>query len=203
MGIVVIPRIAVGLFNRIGDLLFMKLFFDVETTGFTHNRIVQLAAILWSGRELASMSVLIEPDGWEIEPGAQEVHGISMEDCYRHGVPIESALWLFSELCEKAHIRVAHNSDFDERVTGGEFARLGREIPDNEKYCTMKACVPHCKIPPTPAMIRSGRRHFKSPSLAEAYLWATGEELLGGHDALVDCRGAIRVYERLLKENEK
>lgn len=176
------------------------LTFDTETANLTTKNIVQLAAILWTvEKEIACLNVLIEPEGWEIDLKAQAIHGISLEDCQQWGVPIESALWSLESLASKADVVTAHNYSFDGPVISDEFRRRGQIWSPNQTYCTMQACVNHCKIPPTPAMIRAGRRHYKSPSLQEAHVWATGVGFEGGHDALNDVRAAIAVHKKLLE----
>jgi DNA polymerase-3 subunit epsilon len=175
------------------------LTYDIESTGFAKNRIVQLAAILHSDKELAVMNVLIKPDNWEIEPGAQAVHGISQEDCEKYGVPIGGALWLFHTLCERADVRVAHNNSFDERVVGAEMKLIGQALHPQQLFCTMAASTNLVKIPPTPAMLRAGRRGYKVPKLIEAHTHFFGEGFEGAHDALADVRACLRIYKHLHK----
>lgn len=173
---------------------------DTETANLTTKNIVQLAAILWTPeRELSQINFLIEPDGWTIDPKAQAVHGISLEDCQQWGIPIESALWALESLASKADVVTAHNYSFDGPVISDEFRRKGQVWSVKQSYCTMQACVNHCKIPPTPRMIASGRRGYKSPSLQEAHVWATGVGFEGGHDALNDVKAAIVVHKKLLE----
>lgn len=172
---------------------------DTETNNLTTKNIVQLAAILWTvDKEIASLNVLIEPDNWTVDPKAQAIHGISLEDCQQWGVPIESALWSLESLASKADVVACHNYSFDGPVISDEFRRKGQVWSVKQSYCTMEASKPHCKIPPTPRMIASGRRGYKSPSLAEAYKWATGQTLVGSHDALNDVRGSIAVHRVIL-----
>lgn len=173
------------------------LIFDTETTGFSSNRIVQIAAILWSeGRELAVLNTLIQPDGWEIESGAFDVHGISQEDCARWGIPVEAALWFFDSLVERADYVVAHNLRYDEKVMAAEYGRCDKVFV-KPGICTMESSRDLVKIPATAAMLRAGRRGWKSPNLTEAHVWATGHGFDGSHDALVDVRACIKVLEKL------
>jgi DNA polymerase III epsilon subunit-like protein len=76
------------------------LIFDCETNALldfkkdimheSQPRIIQLAAILCneSGQIIEQMNMLAKPDGWEIDAGAQSVHGISLETCEAQGVPL-------------------------------------------------------------------------------------------------------------------
>ncbi|MCE4052453.1 hypothetical protein [Pseudomonas sp. Au-Pse12] len=51
------------------------------------------------------------------------------------------------------------------------------------------------KCPPTEKTIAAGRgRQFKQPTVAEAPLHFTGEELIGGHRARADAEACARVY---------
>src|SRR5205085_2154077 len=117
------------------------LFIDTETTGMAawnlppdHHaqpRVVQLAAILMrpDGHEELCLNTLIKPDGWTIHPKAQEVHGISLDDCNRHGWPIKAALSYLLGMARTAGRVVAHNLRFDSFLVEGEFKRVGVQKP--------------------------------------------------------------------------
>lgn len=175
-----------------------RLFFDTETTGTIpkHNRtpqtmphVVQLAAVLIADEgEVASMNVIIKPDGWEIPPGAAAVHGITTEKAEAFGIPVKAALALFSNLCRVSDQTVAHNWAFDEPVITCELKRIGQtsrllEVPS---FCTMEAATKICKIP--------GPYGFKWPKLQEAHRHFFGEEFDGAHDALADVRACARIF---------
>ena len=176
------------------------LFCDTETSGFKVNRIIQLAAILTDSnlREIACLNTLIKPDGWEIEQGAFEAHGIPIENCERFGVDIETALWLFDYLAAKADHIVCHNLRFDDGVIAGEYRRLGR-VWSKPGICTMERSRDLVKIPPTPAMVRAGRRHFKNPTLMECHKHFFGCGFEGSHSAIEDVRATIKVFRELQK----
>lgn len=162
------------------------LYLDTETSCLAEKHIVQLAAILATEtEEIASMNVLIKPEGWTIDPGAEAIHGISMERAQKYGVGIETALWLFDSLAENADVLTAHNLFFDYSVVRAEYARLGREFV-KEGYCTMLG-----------AMKPMGVRRW--PKLMAAHVWATGEGFDGAHDAMADVRACLRVHRVLLK----
>lgn len=185
-----------------------RLYFDTETTGFPkasgsplteQPHIVQLAAILVDDErgEVASLSVIIKPDGWEIDPGAQEVHGISAEMAESFGVPISTAMLMFSHLTRRADQCVAHNYAFDIKLITYEFERLKAPIVINERerFCTMEATTNLCKLP--------GRYpgKFKWPKLIEAHQHFFNEGFDGAHDALVDVRACHRVHQHLIQNN--
>jgi len=69
------------------------------------------------------------------------------------------------------------------------------EFKAGPKYCTCQAATNIVKCPPTERMIAAGRgRQFKQPSVAEALLHFTGEELVGGHRARPDTEACARIY---------
>lgn len=192
------------------------LYFDTETTGLVdfscgvddpaQPHVVQLAALLEDvdGNEVASMSVIVRPGGWTIPEKAAAVHGITQDKAERCGVPIEAALRTFDGMAGCARRLVAHNIDFDAMVLATAYARSwpGEHLAprptfghtDFERYCTMKAATPICRI------LHARPRHprdWKWPKLSEAYAHFFGEKLEGAHDALVDLRACRRLYHHL------
>lgn len=190
------------------------LFFDTETNGLpqwslpsedpSQPHITQLAAELCdehNGNVLASMDVLIKPDGWVIPPDLAELTGITTERAMDEGVPIIEALPRFVALWRRAALRAAHNEPFDMRMVRIQMMRSadhGQEIADEWKaapaFCTQAKSTKIINLPPTEKMIRAGRRHAKSPNLAEAYEFFTGEKLEGAHNAAVDVAACKAVY---------
>jgi DNA polymerase-3 subunit epsilon len=178
------------------------LFIDVETTGFTRDlpldhpdqpHIVQLAAMLTdpAGREMGKFSTLITPTGWEISPDAQRVHGITVEDCHRYGMPLLQALAALHGMAQGAVLVVAHNLAFDSKVLACEFVRSSAGVFPFawvKTHCTMMEAVPLCKIP------RRGGGGFKWPSLAEAHKHFLGSDFEDAHDALADVEACKRIY---------
>lgn len=187
----------------------MILFFDTETTGKaefrlpaehpSQPRIVQLAAILTGDNQIerASMSVIVRPDGFAIPKEAADIHGITTEIALQSGVPLVSALFLFSKLCEVSELIVAHNIDFDYLMIQAECARLSKpcKMTDIARFCTMHAATDHCKLPG-----KYGK--YKWPKLEEAYRHFMGVEFTGAHDALADVRGCAAVYFAMKSANQ-
>lgn len=180
---------------------------DTETTGLPNRgldpkdpkqaRVVQLALKLFTdqGRVLSQFSTLITPSGWdEIHPKAFEAHGISREDCEAYGIPASNAFKVFKHYARLADIIIAHNAPFDKDMMTIEGLALGDDFPSNPWHCTMKEATPICKVPPTEAMQRAGRHHFKNANLAEALKIICGEELVGAHDAMNDVTGCIKIF---------
>ena len=107
--------------------------------------------------------------GVTIEPGAQETHGISSEDCRRYGVDPDFAVRMFLELYERADVVVAHNLSFDAAVMEAALGRTsalmkgrsenyfdtmisnGRTGDKMQRVCSMKASTsrgPSSRYPP-------------------------------------------------------
>jgi len=157
------------------------LFYDTETSGqldfkappdAPHQpRLLQLGLIMTdtTGNEIAIFKTLIRPDGWQIQPGAQAVHGITQEQAERDGIPLMVALNTFWALAATCQGKVCHNSDFDSKIMLGEQLRSKAppslsEIPH---FCTMKATTNVCRLP--------GPYGYKWPKLGEAYKHCTGK----------------------------
>lgn len=175
------------------------LFFDTETTGKTdfnsgpgvhQPHVVQLASLLTdeTGKERASLSLIIKPEGWTVPNEAAAIHGITTEIAEQCGVPLLAALSVFSMLCSQANTLVAHNIDFDMLVMLSAYLRADKpHRMDCRKFCTMHATTPVCKLPG-----KYGK--FKWPKLSEAHEFLLKTPLEGAHDALADVRGCMRVY---------
>ena len=96
---------------------------------------------------------------------------------------------------------MAHNIPFDLKLVDYEFGRIDRVnvLADMPQFCTMTASVDIVRMPPTPAMLRAGRRNFKSPKLIEAHQHFFGEGFDGAHDALADVRACARIHRKLIE----
>lgn len=190
----------------------MLLFFDTETTGKvdfkmppTHEcqpHLVQLAAMLTEddGTPRATFSFIVKPDGWTVPDDVAAIHGITTEIAERVGLPLFSVCRALYILARRSAVVVAHNLDFDEVVIRAAFFRSHsvREVeifPEQDRFCTMKAATPVCKIP------HANPRNptdYKWPKLAECVRMFFNEEHVGAHDALNDVRACARVYFHLL-----
>ena len=194
----------------------MILFFDTETTGFPSRDvplnhvsqpwIVQLAALLTEddGTERAAISFPVRPEA-KIPAHVAAVHGITTELAQRAGVGNTTAVAMWDRLAQLAEMVVAHRIEFDWEIMQVAWARArlpgGLSLDEKHghlrRFCTMEAATPVVNIPPTEAMLATGRRQPKAPKLAECIQHFFGEELVGAHDALVDVRACARVYFRL------
>lgn len=190
----------------------LGFFYDTETTGLPlfgkpsehlgQPHIVQLAGALvdMTSREIvASLDVIVRPDGWIIPDEGAAVHGITTEHAAAVGVPESLALSLFLELWG-GRKRIAHNEQFDARIVRIAQHRAGELEPDLEAWktgtaeCTARLATPIVKAPPTAKMIASGRTHYKTANLGEAVQFFTGKPLENAHSAMADVLGCMAVY---------
>lgn len=187
----------------------MLLGFDCETSGLpkpsldpndpAQPHLVQLGAKLYDRdwKIVGRQTVLIRPEGWEIEPDALAVHGIPTHRCQRYGIRLDSALLTFRDLVEDAARIVAHNAQFDRKVITTAIQRAGGEGLWWAKkaaalFCTMEAATEVCQLP--------GEYGLKFPSLEEAIaLLLPGQDYPIKHDADADIDAAIAVYRELVR----
>lgn len=198
----------------------LALFYDTETTGLPlfsepsedprQPHLVQLAASLvdlQARQVIASIDVIVRPDGWVIPDEVAKVHGITTERALAVGVPEEAVLRLFVSLYA-ARKRIAHNEQFDARIIRIGLMRyecglLADDWKAGEAECTQTLATPILKLPPTPKMLAAGRKHFKSANLGEAYKHFTGNELVNAHTALADVQACMAVYFAIADANNQ
>lgn len=190
----------------------LAFFYDTETTGLPlfkepsehpdQPHIVQLAGALvnMDSRDIiASMDVIVRPDGWEIPDEVAAVHGITTEHARAVGVPESLAVSLFLELWG-GHLRIAHNEAFDARIVRIAQHRAGDLETELDAWkngtaeCTARLATPIVKCPPTAKMLAAGHTHYKTANLAEAVLFFTGKPLVNAHSAMADVLGCMAVY---------
>jgi DNA polymerase-3 subunit epsilon len=199
----------------------IALFYDTETQGLPlfnepsedprQPHIVQLAACLidlGTKARIATMNVIVRPDGWEIPDEVAAIHGITTERAMDVGVPESVALGMFLQLW-RFRTRIAHNESFDARIIRIALMRFGTDglhwsqslasapadvWKDSPAECTQALATPIMKLPPTAKMMAAGRNHHKSANLREAYQYFTGKELAGAHNAMVDVQACMAVW---------
>jgi DNA polymerase III epsilon subunit-like protein len=183
------------------------LFFDTETTGVPDNwnapitdfenwpRIVQLAWLIYdrNGSQILKNEFIIKPSNFEIPIESSNVHGISTEYALEHGTPIEDVLQKFEKHCEKSKYLIAHNINFDSKVTSSEYLRILSRNPISklEKMCTMESSTNYCKIP--------GNYGYKWPKLSELHVKLFGVDFEGAHDALADIEATAKCFWEMRK----
>lgn len=190
----------------------MILFFDTETTGKAdlnspddaphQPRLVQLACVLTedTGERLASLALIVKPDGFEIPDEAAKIHGITTEKAVKRGVPLDLTLDMFRALALMPKTIVSHNIAFDYFILSAEYHRQMVDCPleGAVQFCTMKALIPICKLPN-----QYGYSDYKWPKLKEAYSIAFGTPLEDAHDALADTTACMKLYFWLREREDK
>jgi DNA polymerase-3 subunit alpha len=189
----------------------MYLIFDTETTGLPKNkkapltdfdnwpRVVQIAWQLHdrAGKLSSNENLIVKPDGFTIPFNAEKVHGISTQRALDEGLPLDEVLDRFTEDLNKANLIVGHNIiDFDVKVVGSEYLRIGKEnvIATKEALDTQLASTEYCAIPGG----RGGQ--FKWPTLLELHTKLFGTDFGDAHDAAYDVAANAKCFFGLLRE---
>lgn len=188
----------------------IALAFDTETTGLPlfkdpsehpdQPHIVQLAAVLVdldTRRELASMDVIVKPDGWTIPSETAAIHGITQEHALDVGIPEAVAVEMLLALWAQ-RTRIAHNEQFDARIVRIACMRHAPAFADTWKAgraeCTQLLSTPILNLPPTENMKHAGFNRPKSANLGEAYEFFTGRKLENANSAMADTRACLEVF---------
>lgn len=174
------------------------VFYDAETTGLpvwqvpsddaSQPHLVQLGAVLCdvnTQEVIATLNVIIKPDGWVIPEETIAIHGITNEHAAEFGIPEKEALELFLNLVGDSD-RCAFNKTFDQRIV-----RIGLKRYFNEEaqekwaekenhHCSMKMAKDFMGV--------------KSVKLVDAYEYLTGKILEDAHDAFADAEACMSVY---------
>lgn len=185
---------------------------DTETTGLWRDNLdlydasqphlMQLSASLVdsSRRRRASITAIMRPDGWSIEPEAERVHGISERTAHRAGVPVVGPLAVLRGFVSISTVVVAHHFEYDWKVIAAALKRAGsdgewwRQARD-KSFCTMERSAKTVGIPGT-----FGPEKY--PSLEEAHRFlfpSTAYE--SRHDAEEDRDAAERIYWALMERS--
>ncbi|AVS68162.1 3'-5' exonuclease [Paracidovorax avenae] len=191
----------------------LALFYDTETTGIplysqpsedpAQPHIVQLAAVLVdldTRREVASMDVVVRPDGWTIPDDVAQLHGITTETAARVGVPEPVAVDMLLALWNQ-RARIGHNESFDARILRIAIKRYidprapGAEVAMSDLW---KAGARQCTQATATPLLTEHRKargmKGKTASLAEAHELLCGGPVEGAHSAMGDVRACMRVY---------
>lgn len=183
----------------------MKLFFDTETTGLPKNykapvsdlknwpRLIQVAWLVTDdeGGEIKSVERVIKPDGFSIPADAAKIHGITDEVAHRTGVALKPVLEELAADIAAAAVLIAHNIQFDEKIIGAEFLRMGAldHVAAKPRSCTMLSSTQFCGIP--------GPYGNKWPKLQELHARLFREGFENAHNALADVRACSKCYFEL------
>ncbi len=116
----------------------MKLIvFDTEATDLTPGQICQLSYLMVEDGRVTGKNMFFQVD--EMSEGAQEVHGMSLEDLERlsGGERFEDRVdEIFADF-QWADMLVGHNVAADDRYIRVEFERTGRKLKKKLTFCTM------------------------------------------------------------------
>jgi len=158
------------------------LIFDVETTGTDKKRdqVIELCAQFGLDDGAQSRTWRIRPEV-EIQPGAQEVHGISMEDL-ADAPPFSQVADALRAMFTDVQMLVGYNLRFDIDMLQAEFRRLGQPPIDLSQtyvvdpYRLWQRCEPRSLMD---AHKRFVGGEFESAHSASADVAATGRVLRG------------------------
>lgn len=188
------------------------LIVDTETTGLPNFKlaadhpeqpwIVQVSARLHdddTGDLIEAVSAVVKPDGWTIPDDVVKIHGITTERALASGRPHAEVMAEVAALMDRAHAIAAYSKIFDLKMLRGALRRAGLDdrYQQAPTVCIMDAAKEACRIPPTDAMMATGRKTSKTPKLEEAYEILFGETMLNAHDADADAAAAARIYFHL------
>lgn len=182
-----------------------SIFYDTETTGRTDFKapwnaphqpnLIQLGYQVYNDqRELVKeVDTIVDTsqfEGFQLEQGAVDVHGITLERIHNEGKnPVVVCQELINDL-NTAHTSIAHNSQFDMMVLQCFAFRCGFSpmiFEGIKDRCTMKITTPILKI--------KGKYGNKWPSLMEAYCNLVDiKGFVGAHDALIDVRACRDIF---------
>lgn len=152
------------------------LILDTETTGLRNAEFVQLSMIDLGGRVI--VNTLAKPS-IPIEPGAQQVHGISMEQLA--DAPTYAQLYPHLARAVDGRIILAYNAAFDSRVIEQTARNHGApNLCPDEWQCVM---------------LQYAAYFGQWDEYHESFKW---QKLQGGdHSALGDCRATLDVLKRM------
>jgi len=178
------------------------IIFDTETTGLQPGQICQLSYIVAQDRKIEGKNYFFKVD--YIEPGAQRVHGFSVNDLkklsggkeFRHH---------HSEIARDfagANRLVAHNYAFDHRFMAAEFARCNSHFGCDDCFCTMRYFTPICQLPRSKYPRLEELVDFLG--IRERTIKQTAEKLFGikvssAHDARYDVMATYLCYQKGLE----
>lgn len=135
---------------------------------------------------------LIKPNGWVITPEVAAINGLSTERCAAEGVDVGEALEYYTRHVDQGFVVVAFNCQYDSKVLRGELRRAG--LPDRfettPNICTMRAAS---KV----GIQKAGPKQTGYPKLSDAFRHFTGNEMVGGHSALIDAHACLDIMRGL------
>ena len=164
------------------------LIFDTETTSIKHGHICQLSYITIDAstkpQKTVGKNLFFTVD--EMDPGAQAVHGFSLEKLYElsEGMYFEDSVEEILKDFEEADFVIGHNVNFDIRFLKHELEDMGLEYTPKNIFCTMQYYINICKIP-------KANGDIKNPKLEEVidFLHITKDQISAKADELFQGSG--------------
>jgi DNA polymerase-3 subunit epsilon len=189
----------------------MKMvFFDTETTGLRPGSICQLSYIVvdTSIKPASTIGKNMFFTVDYVEPGAEDIHGFSVEKLYElsNGSYFEDSFESILEEFRSADFVIGHNVNFDIGFICHEFEGCGEEFVPSHVFCTMNYYRDVCKI-------LDYKRSYKNPKLEEVVkflgidkdeIHETSKKYFGGtanfHDARFDTAATYMIVVEGIKK---
>lgn len=183
------------------------LFFDTETTGLPLSwkaplsRVDNWPRLVWlvwatfdqDRSPIGNHNFLVRPEGFTIPYEAIRVHGITTEKALTDGHAVSVVLDAFAKALAEAQVIIAHNINFDEKVVGAEYLRLGvkHSLFEKPRLCTMKSTSEFCGIP--------GPCGYKWLALSELHRALFRKGYKEAHNPLADVAACAKCFFELEK----
>lgn len=147
------------------------IIFDTEATDLTPGQLCQLSAVVVDDGEARGINMYFSVD--QMESGAQEVHGLSMEmlEELSQGQYFEDRAQELFDLFQGADLIVGHHVQADEKYLRVELERCGLKLKRLNAFCTMNFAT---GIMNMRRKVVTGRP--KPPKLEELCQWYGVEE---------------------------
>jgi len=132
---------------------------------------------------------LVKPDGWEMQPEATAVNGLTTERLEAEGKPIGEVLDVYQQAIREGFAIAAFNAQFDCKTMRGEFRRAGR---DDLFTLTKNVCVMRKSqgVIPRP----DGKKSWPKLEHCRAFLNLSDA---GAHGAVADAHAAVAILRYL------
>lgn len=121
--------------------------FRTDTTDYfgkgKEPRMMRLEAVVFSasGKRMGKMDVLIRPDGWVPNAGANATHGITARQCELFGVRPKIALAMFMDLFRTASEIASWPMKFHKAIIDVELRRAGASPPEWSLPGLKRTCI--------------------------------------------------------------
>lgn len=148
--------------------------------------------IAWTdkGGEVASLNILVNPEGVKWSDEAIKTHGITPDKVADAATFFEVGP-LLGRFALGCRVWAGYNTRFDRDVLWHQLNRYGleRSFPwPPEELDVMKLAAREMEM--------QGKRGMKRPKLSEVYQFFMGKPLEGAHDALADIRATVDVWRK-------